>query len=168
MAVCCPEASSVRRRKRQQGEGSRESKRDGQRKARPGAARKTPQVSPDCASLSGWRAGRRPVFSRGNTGTERTMVAPPGAPSPSLWRGGEERQRRRAYPGPRQIIRVMTHGSLKIEYERLAAERTRTPHPSASWPGSSRPSTSYVIADGHDVFTAFQQDRRGCPRQARA
>jgi len=59
MAVCCPEASSARRRKRQQGEGSQESKRDGQRKARPGAARKTPW----------WRAGRRPVFSRGNTGT---------------------------------------------------------------------------------------------------
>ena len=57
------------------------------RKARPGAVRKTPQMSPDCASLSGWRAERRPVFPRGNAGTSRTMVAPPGAPSPSSLRG---------------------------------------------------------------------------------
>ena len=51
MAVCCPEALSARRRKRQQGEGSQESKRDGQRKARPGAARKTPQINPDVRKL---------------------------------------------------------------------------------------------------------------------
>jgi hypothetical protein len=55
------------------------------RKARPGAVRKTPQMSPDCASLSRWRAERRPVFPRGNAGTQRTMVAPLGAPSPSYW-----------------------------------------------------------------------------------
>jgi len=57
------------------------------RKARPGAVRKTPQISPDCASWSGWRAGRRPVFPRGDAGIQRTMVAPPGAPSPSSLRG---------------------------------------------------------------------------------
>ena len=57
------------------------------RKARPGAVRKTPQMSPDCASLSGWRAERRPAFPRGNAGTSRTMVAPLGAPSPSSLRG---------------------------------------------------------------------------------
>jgi hypothetical protein len=76
------------------------------RKARPGAARKTPQMSPDCASLSGWRAERRPVFPRGNAGTSRTMVAPLGAPSPSYFEGRQTG--RRAYPGPRQTIRVMT------------------------------------------------------------
>ena len=101
------------------------------RKARPGAARKTPQINPDCASLSGWRAERRPVFPRGNAGTQRTMVAPLGAPSPSLWRGEKRENGRRAYPGPRQTIRVMMHGCLKTWlFERLAAERTRTPHPS--------------------------------------
>src|SRR5215470_12541244 len=41
------------------------------------------------------------------------MVAPPGAPSPSILRGvREEREERRAYPGPRQTIRVMTLGLM--------------------------------------------------------
>ena len=50
---------------------------------------------------------------RGHT---KTMVAPLGAPSPSLWRGDKRREGRRAYPGPRQTIRVMTLGYLKSEF----------------------------------------------------
>src|SRR6266700_678615 len=52
---------------------------DGPRKARPGAGRRTPR----------WRAGRRPR-SREGTRHQRTMVAPPGAPSPSLLAGGHK------------------------------------------------------------------------------
>ena len=52
-----------------------------------------------------WRAERRPR-SREGTRHDRTMVAPLGAPSPSISEG----YGRRAYPGPRQKIRVMPFG----------------------------------------------------------
>ena len=71
---------------------------DGHRKARPGAVRKTPR----------WRAMRRPRLSRGSAATERTMVAPPGAPSPSRLRGGNCGKRRQACPGPRQTTWAIT------------------------------------------------------------
>src|SRR5262249_58714371 len=73
----------------------------GQRKARPGAVRRTPR----------WRAERRPC-SREGARQQRTMVAPLGAPSPSFVEGCEERGRRRAYPGPRPTIRVMALGLM--------------------------------------------------------
>ena len=60
------------------------------RKARPGAVRKTPQMSPDCASLSGWRAERRPVFPRGNTGTQEQWLRPLARHPPHFLRGEEE------------------------------------------------------------------------------
>src|SRR4029077_10278389 len=84
------------------------------RKARPGAVRKTPANKPRLRKLV-WvarrAAPRRLERDRGHT---KTMDAPLGAPSPSLWRGDKRREGRRAYPGPRQIIRVRVHGCLKI------------------------------------------------------
>ena len=50
---------------------------DGRRKARPGAVRKTPAMARHEA----------PASLERERGTERTMVAPPGAPSPSPLRG---------------------------------------------------------------------------------
>ena len=50
---------------------------DGTRKARPGAVRKTPAMARHEA----------PASLERERGTERTMVAPPGAPSPSPLRG---------------------------------------------------------------------------------
>src|SRR6185295_4866777 len=52
---------------------------DGTRKARPGAVRKTPAMARHEA----------PASLERERGTERTMVAPPGAPSPSPLRGTE-------------------------------------------------------------------------------
>jgi hypothetical protein len=43
-------------------------------------------------------------------GTKRTMVAPPGAPSPSRLRGGNCGKRRQACPGPRQTTWAITLG----------------------------------------------------------
>src|SRR6476659_10534344 len=78
------------------------------RKARPGAVRKTPANKPGLRKLV--RVARRaaPRGSERDCGHTITMVAPLGAPSPSLWRGDKRREGRRAYPGPRQTIRMMT------------------------------------------------------------
>ena len=57
---------------------------DGTRKARPGAVRKTPAMARHEA----------PASLERERGTERTMVAPPGAPSPSPLRGDRKRRRR--------------------------------------------------------------------------
>ncbi len=68
---------------------------DGTRKARPGAVRKTPAMARHEA----------PASLERERGTERTMVAPPGAPSPSPLRGGQKETT--AYPAPKRI-RAMT------------------------------------------------------------
>ncbi len=73
-----------------------------------GAVRKTPAMARHEA----------PAFSRGNAASERTMVAPPGAPSPSIAEGQERRRR----TWRRQKIRAMTRAPmsarccLTIEY----------------------------------------------------
>src|SRR5262249_15548220 len=113
----------------------------GQRKARPGAVRRTPR----------WRAERRPC-SREGARQQRTMVAPLGAPSPSFVEGCEERGRRRAYPGPRPTIRVMALGlmigCLKSESEKM--RNGRATH-TASCPALCRASTSFYVKSKADV-----------------
>ena len=73
---------------------------DGRRKARPGAVRKTPAMARHEA----------PASLERERGTERTMVAPPGAPSPSPLRGGNCGKRRQACPGPRQTTWAISLG----------------------------------------------------------
>ena len=93
--------------------------RDGPRKARPGAVRKT----------SAMARREAPAFSRGNAAHHRTMVAPPGAPSPSYLRGTEEglrRTRRRKETGRRSI------GCLKSESVRRTERATISAHPRES------------------------------------
>ena len=86
------------------------------RKARPGAVRKTPANKPGLRKLV-WVARRAaPRGLARDRGHTITMVAPLGAPSPSLWRGEKRREGRRAYPGPRQIIRATMLGCLKSEF----------------------------------------------------
>jgi hypothetical protein len=88
--------------------------RDGPRKARPGAVRKT----------SAMARREAPAFSRGNAAHHRTMVAPPGAPSPSYLRGTEEglrRTRRRKETGRRSI------GCLKSESVRWTESVQQSP-----------------------------------------
>jgi hypothetical protein len=86
------------------------------RKARPGAVRKTPANKPRLRKLV-WVARRAaPRGLERDRGHTKTMVAPLGAPSPSPWRGDKRREGRRAYPGPRQTIRLMTLGCLKSEF----------------------------------------------------
>jgi len=73
-----------------------------------------PQISPDGASLSGWRAKRRPRVLERDTGTQdKWMVASPGAPPPPYFEGREKRDGRQAYPGPRQRIRVISYVFLR-------------------------------------------------------
>ena len=60
------------------------------RKARPGAVRKTPANEPRLRKLV-WVARRAaPRGLERDRGHTKTMVAPLGAPSPSLWRGENE------------------------------------------------------------------------------
>ena len=73
---------------------------DGTRKARPGAVRKTPAMARHEA----------PASLERERGTEQTMVAPPGAPSPSPLRGGNCGKRRQACPGPRQTTWAISLG----------------------------------------------------------
>src|SRR5664280_1509877 len=61
------------------------------------------QISPDCASLSGWSAERRPHLPKRGCGT-KIPAAPNGAPPPRLFEGHEQGPapagRKTAYPAP--------------------------------------------------------------------
>ena len=84
------------------------------RKARPGAVRKTPANKPGRRKPV-WVARRAaPRDLERDRGHLEQMVAPLGAPSPSLWRGDKRSEGRRACPGPRQTIRAMMLGCLKL------------------------------------------------------
>jgi hypothetical protein len=64
------------------------------------------QISPDCASLSGWSAERRPHPSKEDAARLKTG-APLGAPPPRSFEGHDQGPalagRKSAYPGPQRI-----------------------------------------------------------------
>jgi hypothetical protein len=134
--------------------------RDGPRKARPGAVRKT----------SAMARREAPAFSRGNAAHHRTMVAPPGAPSPSYLRGTEEglrRTRRRKETGRRSI------GCLKSESVRRTERATISAHPRESgdpeqhsrrcdWVPAFARTSGYFVGRPYPIALARSDDPINC------
>jgi len=102
-----PSRWKARQAIRRTGADRRKARQELEPKARPGAEMRTPQVSPDRASLSGWSAGRRPSSANGARQdgrlVRRSVLHPLG------FSGGDKG--RPASPGP-QRIRVLQRAPM--------------------------------------------------------